>query len=201
MVKLFLDIETIPLADQDLWALRESYEDTQPTASFDEYVKMTALSGEWGRIFCIGYAIDHSPPQVLCEREEDMLVKFWNLAKDAERFIGHCILEFDLPFIYRRSSVLKIEPSVWLTPAKRDVMVHDTKLLWKWWNKGAHVRSSLEHLATYFGLPSPKAGMSGKDVYDYYLRGRLDEILDYCKKDVDTTREIYKRLAIGALQQ
>jgi predicted PolB exonuclease-like 3'-5' exonuclease len=200
-MKLYLDIETIPLAEKDLWALKESYQDVQPEVSFDEYVHQTALSADWGRIFCIGYALDDSRAQVLCEKEEDMLVKFWDLAKDADRFIGHYILGFDLPFIYRRSAALKIEPPVWLTAAKRDVMVHDTKLLWKWWNKGIKVSSSLEHLAKHFGLPSPKTRMSGQDVYDYYRTGRLDEILDYCKKDVETTREIYKRLSIVALRQ
>src|SRR3972149_7039345 len=128
-MKLYLDIETIPLSEKDLWQLKESYDDVKPKdLTFDDYVQQTALSGDWGRIFCIGYALDNSRAQVLCQREEDMLVKFWDIAKDADTFIGHFILGFDLPFIYRRTTALKIEPSIWLTPEKRKRMVHDTKV-------------------------------------------------------------------------
>jgi len=196
-MNLYLDIETIPLSEKDLWQLRESYDDVQPKdISFDDYVLRTALSSDWGRIFCIGYALDNEPVRILAQREEDMLVKFWEIAKDTDFFIGHYILGFDLPFIYRRSTALKIEPSIWLTPAKRKRMVHDTKVIWKQSQMVGNVGSSLNFLASYFNLPSPKEKMSGKDVWDYYKTGRLDEILEYCKLDVETTREIYKRLPI-----
>lgn len=197
-MKLYLDIETIPLSEKDLWQLRESYDDARPRdLTFDDYVRRTALSGDWGRIFCIGYALDNSRAQALCEREEDMLVKFWDIAKDAQLFIGHYILGFDLPFIYRRSTALKVEPSVWLTPAKRKQMVHDTRTIWKQSNMMKNMSASLDHIARHFGLPSPKEKMSGREVWDYYRKGRTDEILDYCKLDVETTREIYKRLPLS----
>ena len=73
-------------------------------------------------------------------------------------------------------------------------MVHDTKVLWKQSQMMGNVSSSLDHIARHFGLPSPKEKMSGREVWDYYRSGRLDEILEYCKLDVETTREIYRRL-------
>lgn len=194
-MNLYLDIETIPLSEKDLWQLKESYEDVRPKdQTFDDYVRMTALSGDWGRIFCIGYALDNFQAQVLCQREEDMLVKFWDIAKDADMFVGHFILHFDLPFIYRRTTALKIEPTVWLTPEKRNRMVHDTRDIWKRSLTHKNMSASLNFIAKYFNLPSPKEKMRGREVWDYYRKGMHDEIIEYCKLDVETTREIYRRL-------
>ena len=193
---LYLDIETIPLREQELWELKESFDEVRPRMTFADYVARTALSGDWGRIVCIGYAIDEEPAQVLAQREEDMLVKFWDIAKEADLFVGHFILGFDLPFLYRRSAALKIEPSIWLTPEKRTLMVRDTKLLWRQENPGVKMPSSLDHIARHFGLRSPKEKMSGQDVWMYYQRGQLEEICQYCQYDVEVTREIYKRLSV-----
>ena len=55
----------------------------------------------------------------------------------------------------------------------------------------------LEGLCTAFGIPTPKDEIDGSKVYDYWLEGRHDEIADYCKRDVDATRQAYKAMTIS----
>ena len=45
-----------------------------------------------------------------------------------------------------------------------------------------------------FSIPSPKESLDGSKVYPYYRAGKLAEIIEYCKRDVDSTRQVYRRL-------
>jgi hypothetical protein len=56
-------------------------------------------------------------------------------------------------------------------------------------------RASLEHTAQLLGLPG-KLGMSGGQVYDYYLAGRRAEIERYCETDALNTYLIYLRFEL-----
>ena len=56
-------------------------------------------------------------------------------------------------------------------------------------------RASLEHTAQLLGLPG-KLGMSGAQVYDYYLAGRKTEIERYCETDALNTYLIYLRFEL-----
>jgi hypothetical protein len=45
---------------------------------------------------------------------------------------------------------------------------------------------SLDSLAKALGIPSPKENLDGSKVYPYYRAGKLTEIYEYYKRDVDT---------------
>ena len=44
------------------------------------------------------------------------------------------------------------------------------------------------------GIPSPKDGIDGSQVAAFHAAGKDDEIVEYCKRDVETTRDVYKRM-------
>ncbi|MBF8270893.1 MAG: 3'-5' exonuclease [Gammaproteobacteria bacterium] len=52
--------------------------------------------------------------------------------------------------------------------------------------------ASLHEIATMLGLPG-KLGMDGSQVWDYYLRGDIEAIRNYCETDVLNTYLIYLR--------
>jgi predicted PolB exonuclease-like 3'-5' exonuclease len=52
----------------------------------------------------------------------------------------------------------------------------------------------LEHLSLALGIPTPKEGVDGSQVFEFYRAGRIEEIVAYCKRDVETTRAVYKRM-------
>lgn len=36
--------------------------------------------------------------------------------------------------------------------------------------------------------------MDGSEVWEYFKKGKIKEICEYCKRDVEVNREVYKRM-------
>lgn len=188
----FLDIETVPT---DLSLQENGLLEAQIQLNEAELIKKLSLSAATAKILCICYAIE--PPaggevQALQGEETEIIRAFWKLAADCNLFIGHNILDFDLRFIYQRSIIHQIKPSRDLPFARfRNAPIYDTMQEWSKWGR-EHV--SLDTLSKALGIPSPKESLDGSKVYPYYRAGKLAEIIEYCKRDVDSTRQVYRRL-------
>lgn len=199
MKKLFFDIETLPAAGDKMPLIRQFYDDMvkkngkKTATDFDTFFRNTSFSGEWGRIFCIGYAIDNEVAECLSGDEKKMLEDFWKIAQDCDLFIGHNVMEFDFRFIYKRSIINGVRPSQYLNFARyRNNPIFDTMKEWEKWGAQG---TSLHKLSIALGIASPKeAGIDGSQVYDFFLAGKGDEICEYCKRDVEATRKVYKRM-------
>ncbi|MFH1366755.1 MAG: ribonuclease H-like domain-containing protein [Patescibacteria group bacterium] len=201
MNKLFLDIETIP-ADPEVWKrlekdLQIKYElkKKKPFIREDAYHK-TALDGSYGRILCLGYLKEPemSKAEVLVGEEKEILKKFWEMASNVSLFIGHNVMDFDLQFIYKRSIVNQIKPTLWLSFARyRNNPIYDTMKEWERWSMSSSI--SLDELAKILGFESSKSGgLDGSRVFEYYQKGKLKEIYKYCQADVEVTRKIYHKM-------
>lgn len=193
--KLFLDIETIPASEEMHETLEKLYaKKNKEGADFEEYLGKTALDGTFGRILCIGYAVDDDEVDVLYneDNEAETLRQFWELAKSSDMFIGHNVMDFDLRFIYQRSIINNVVPSLDLNFARyRSFPIYDTMKEWVKWSNNS---IGLEPLALALGIPTPKDGIDGSQVYAFYKKGKVQDILDYCKRDVETTRAVFKRM-------
>lgn len=195
--KLFLDIETLPALEDEHETLKKLHAKKSATGKqekFDEYLSKTALDGTFGRILCIGYAVDDDEVDVLHneENEAETLRQFWELAKNSDMFIGHNVMDFDLRFIYQRSIINNVKPTLDLNFARyRSFPIYDTMKEWVKWSNNS---IGLESLALALGIPTPKDGIDGSQVYDFYKKGKVQDILDYCKRDVETTRAVFKRM-------
>jgi len=211
MKRLYLDIETLPAGEEShgvLKMLHEKKKKKKDVEDFEQYLLGTTFDGSFGRILCIGYAIDDEPTEVLYfdGDEKKMLQEFWQLAADANLFIGHNIIDFDMRFIIQRSIVRGVKPSWNVGQRKasyndpdnlsfaryRNDPMFDTMREWTKWGQN---NVGLEHLALALGIPSPKDGIDGSQVYEFYKKGKVKEICDYCKRDVETTRDVYKKIA------
>lgn len=203
-MKLYFDIETIPAEEKlkDIAVssalLKQSKYSNSKTGpkSTEELYRQTSISGDFGRILCIGYAIDNQEVQIIEGEEPDILKQWWQIADKADLFIGHNIMEFDLRFIFKRSIVHKIKPAAKhlnLSFARyRNYPIYDTMREWEKWSSSF---ISLDALAKSLGLASSKdGGIDGSRVFDFYLKGKHQEIYEYCKRDVELTRKIYKRM-------
>lgn len=212
MKKFFFDIETLPAEGKDQDTLKYLYEKKKKEDfSFEDFLAQTSFDGAFGRICCIAYAIDDGEVECLSgpEDERAMLKKFWDIVSGVQLFVGHNVRDFDLPFILQRSIMLGVKPSwsIYQEAGKKpwemtqyldfarykNSPIFDTMWEWsrwvdRWSNKG------LEHLALALGIPTPKDGIDGSQVAKFYEDGKLEEICDYCKRDVDVVREIYKRM-------
>lgn len=197
-MKLYLDIETIPAPDEMTDILKDIYKRKKKNKytprTFEEFVESTGLDGSYGRIACISYALDDEPVKTLSGDEKKLLVDFWNFAKDANLFIGFNLMDFDLRFIYQRSIILGIKPSRDLNFARyRNNPIYD--IMWEWNKWNFQNKISLHALSKVLGIPSSKEGeIEGKDVAKAYKAGRIKDICEYCERDVEVTRKIYKKM-------
>jgi 3'-5' exonuclease len=195
MKTIFLDIETVP-TDHSLQ--ENGLLEPQILLNEAELIKKLSLSAVTAKIICICYVIE--PPtgcevQVLQGEETEIINAFWKLAADCNLFVGHNILDFDLRFIYQRSIIHQIKPSRDLPFARfRNAPIYDTMQEWSKWGR-EHV--SLDSLSKALSIPSPKENLDGSKVYPYYRAGKLADIVEYCKRDVDSTRKVYRRLTFS----
>ena len=60
---------------------------------------------------------------------------------------------------------------------------------------GASRKWNLDFACKAFGIESPKEhGMDGFSVGPYYRAGRMREIAEYCRRDVEATARLYQKL-------
>ena len=199
MNKFFLDIETIPVEKEKHPVLKEVYDralsDGKKPGTFEEYVLQTSFDGAFGRIICLGWAVNDEKIQSMSGNEKKILEKFWELSRNTDLFIGFNLLDFDLRFIYQRSVIVGVKTSEISLAYYRNNPVFDVMWEWTKWKKPT---TKLDTLAKALGLESSKGGsIEGKDVAQAFEDGRIKEICEYCEKDVELTRKIYKRLTFS----
>ena len=192
---LFFDIETVP-TDQSL--KENGLLEAQIPLDEAELVKKLSLSAATAKIICLCYAIEPSVSgtvEVLHGEETEIIKNFWKIVPDCNLFVGHNILDFDLRFIYQRSVIHQIKPSRDIPFTRfRNAPVFDTMHEWSRWGRE---HTSLDALTKALGIPSPKENLDGSKVYPYYRAGKLTEIIEYCKRDVESARQVYHRLTFS----
>lgn len=174
--------------------------ETKPGLIEEAYLK-TSFDGGLGQICVIGWAIGDEEPHAYRvddlshASERQVLEDFFCAVTDAgsgTQFIGHNIIGFDLPFIWKRAMVLGVKPP-WIFPRNPKPWgeaVADTMLLWDGQQKAG---GSMDRICRLMGIPG-KGGISGADVWPMVKDGRIAEVADYCKGDVARTRAIYRRM-------
>ena len=198
MKRMFFDIETVPLEKEKHHILKELQEkvleDGKKAKDFEQMLSETCFDGGLGRIACISYAIDDEKPVTLRGDEVKILKDFWEVAKEVDLFVGFNVFSFDLRFIYQRSIVLQVPPSKDLSFARyKNFPIYDIMCEWVKWDYNNHI--NLNKLAKVLDLPTSKGGdIEGKNVAKAFEEGRIDEICQYCEKDVELTRAVYKRM-------
>lgn len=110
---------------------------------------------------------------------------------------GHNIREFDVPYLCRRMTIQQVPlPNLFNLTGKKPWEVRyiaDTLEMWKYGDLKNY--TSLDLLAYSLGIPSPKEQMDGSKVgHAYWHEDRLEEIRQYCERDVVTAAQVYLRL-------
>jgi hypothetical protein len=160
--RLFIDIETLPLPEELRAsfnrALVSKLENGHPeplceagAECTEEQFRRLALHAEYGRVLSIGMIVEQDEKIIhhgVLGRERQSLRfhldeartlrGFWNqLRAFNERqdlIIGHNIFEFDLLFLYKRSILNRVQPSVRLNFARyRSRPIFDTMKEWELW--------------------------------------------------------------------
>jgi DNA polymerase elongation subunit (family B) len=174
------------------------------------------LSPGTGRVIVIGmWNVDRSTGGVLVEGksrgwhdggpqgykrfdgdEREMLEAFWKTVAGQSRLVTYNGRSFDLPYLMIRSAMLGVAPSRNVLGGTRFAVDPHCDLQEVLTFFGA-TRStySLDYWCRRFGITSPKEdGLDGSLVQTYYDSGRLEEIVQYCCRDVRATAELFTRL-------
>jgi DNA polymerase elongation subunit (family B) len=133
---------------------------------------------------------------VACD-EKTMLGEFWAALGKYDRAVSFNGRSFDGPFLSVRSAVHGVPPSKNLSGYRYSIESHVDlfEILSFQGAIGRDQAPSLHGACIAFGVPSPKsAQMHGYVVEDLYRAGRLKEIADYCRRDVEATAELLRRL-------
>lgn len=176
-----------------------------------EWLK-TALDPFFGEIICAAIAVDDQDPVAVWRKLEDPeshvliqlrdeLIEQMNASQSigAPRDFTICgfnVLDFDLRFLAVRYAIHRVKP------AHR--MMHLGKLnAVKPWSDdvldvmtyaaGPRGRISMDRLGQALGLGG-KGDMDGSKVWDAVRDGRVLDVVDYCRQDVEKTRNLYYAL-------
>lgn len=205
---LVYDIETIPQQDplsdiqqEELDKKLERYLEKNPSKDPKEAKKLLmGTSPYFGEIVCIGlYKVDGDNKQsaALIGSEQKILRDFWKVLKKFEGvFVSYNGLQFDTPFIVKRSMKYGIKPSsinfLNTNKYKRFPQFDVQEVLADYnWSDRVTLRLACELL----GVESPKEeGIAAKDVAEAFHSGRIQDIADYCVRDVIATYEVYKKI-------
>ncbi|MBK9063357.1 MAG: ribonuclease H-like domain-containing protein [Acidobacteria bacterium] len=129
--------------------------------------------------------------------EREMLVEFWTALSKFEVFVSFNGRAFDGPFLSVRSAAHALSPSKNLSGYRYSVESHIDLLevLTFYGTVSRDQWPSLHSACLAFGIPSPKSEeMHGYAVGDAYREGRLAEVAEYCRRDVEATAALFKRL-------
>lgn len=184
------------------------------SADVEAAYRKTGLDGAFGQICVIGFAIDDDAPRTVWAPEwsrdgieKELLEDFYCALTDLipmnqERttcVIGHNVAGFDLRFMVQRSIVNGVKPhrviasAAQAKPWEAD-KVFDTMVQWSGLGKSA----SLDKLCRALSIPTPKTGITGAQVWDEVKAGRIADVAAYCRRDIEATRAVHRRLTFQA---
>lgn len=168
----------------------------------DEAYRKTSLDGAFGQICVIGWALNEAKPMTVQGMDEREVLNEFGRSLDIPRsqlfstcVIGHNVAAFDLRFLSQRHIINGIRPHMVIAKAAQAKpweveKVFDTMVQWS----GIGNRVSLDKLCKALGVKSPKGDIDGSKVWDAVREGRLDEVADYCARDVDAVRQVHLRM-------
>jgi hypothetical protein len=224
LIEIMLDIETVPTSRADIQARcvadvapPGNYKKPETIADWwekegeakkAEAISRTSLDGTWGEVIVIGFAVNDDPVQVFSRglTEADLLNTF-GLMLDSTcskaiqsgdmwptiaKWIGHNIIDFDLRFLWQRSKILGVSLPFSLPLGRAyDKHVYDTMREWA----GYRDHVSLSDLELAFGVSrdDPLPG-GGADVFAAFRKGRIADIKEHCRQDIENLRTVYRRM-------
>ena len=127
--------------------------------------------------------------------ESELLGWFWKIVADrGRRLVTYNGRGYDGPMLMIRSAQLGLAPSRNLLPYRYDISDHCDLLDVLGFQGAVRDRYSLDYWCRRFDVESPKGGLDGSQVGRAYREGRIDEIGEYCLRDVRATAELYRKL-------
>lgn len=217
-VPIYFDIETIPsqlpgVMDEFRAAVQapSQYKKPDSIAAWLEENReaeaeaawlKTSFDGGMGHVCVISWAYGDEAPSSASVREfgdvnqeRALLGEFFAALKPGHQFIGHNIIGFDLPFLWKRAMVLGVKPPMYFPrdPKPWGESVCDTMLLW---DSSQRAGGSMARICRLMGIPG-KGDMDGGKVWPMVRDGQIEAVASYCRDDVARTRAMHRRMTFA----
>jgi predicted PolB exonuclease-like 3'-5' exonuclease len=132
--------------------------------------------------------------------EKRMLEEFWRIFEKYPniKLVSFNGRNFDAPYLMLRSAIHRIRPSRNLMSGTKfsydkHIDLADELTFFNPSNYGGTKRFNFDYYSYAFGIPSPKgAGIDGSKVGQFYEEGKIEDIAEYCLRDVVATWELFK---------
>lgn len=146
----------------------------------------SAPQREWERV-------PHS--DVFRGSERELLEQFWSIVERKQpRLVSFNGRYYDGPILMIRSGQLDVKPSLNLVTNRYRFEQH-VDLTEVFTFQGAwRERYSLDYWCRRLDVESPKGSIDGSQISRAYREGRIEEIGEYCLRDVRATAALYARL-------
>lgn len=216
---VFIDIETVAGVENlvegtpmyEAWAYKSRYQNELSRKSGEEvtmeeyFQEKAALYAPFGKVVCItvGRVVNDSKIVLKSysgDDEKDLLQDFNSdlmavVSKNPNtKLCGLNNIGFDEPYLYKRMIINQIKPMKLLDSSGLKPWEVGSIDLGKIFQGSSFYPDSLVAIATALGLPSPKDGIDGSKVTEFYYKGKLKEIVFYCERDVVTTINVFRKM-------
>jgi len=157
--------------------------------------KKTSFDGGKGKICSIAWGVDADNIESVTDKGFSVAEMLDILRESLRshhlvRFVGHNI-PFDLKFLHHQSVIYDVKPAHRFDfSGRHNKDFFCNSLEWEGFGK----RISQKNLAEILGFKGKPDDIDGSQVYDYYKAGRIDEIEEYNRFDVETVIKIFNKL-------
>lgn len=204
-MNIYIDIETIasgepidpatltpPATMSKPETIEKWYQEKAPAIA-EEKFRARALDSMAGEILCIGYAVANDPAEVVWYLEDfqEIVEDCMENCGEGITFTGWNARNFDIPWLWRQSIRKGMMLHKYINRNKNKGNILDLMEVWEAEWKDYR---KLSDVAAFLGIPGKAGGLTGATIYDAYLEDRLDDIEEYCLRDVEIVREIHRRI-------
>ena len=166
------------------------------------YSDNCGLSSTYGKICCVSFGFEKKDGVIdinsIVNEDEEILVRA--LAANLKKFTNHgfalagfYINHFDIPFIVHKlwkynleiPSILELNKKPWET---------SNVDLFDYYKQGDYRGKNFDEVCYELNIKSPKDKISGKDVHGKYWNNYLDEIQEYCEKDISASIKLFNKI-------
>lgn len=159
----------------------------------DAYIVNAGIISTYGKIVCISFGFNENNgnkriSSFYGENEKEIVESFNNLMKKVEvkdfNLAGFKIKHFDMPWILHKLHHHSIKPAniLYLYNKKPwEVKLIDMSEDWK---QKFYLGYSFDEMCYELGVESSKLIIDGSDVHSKYWNGELEQIKEYCERDI-----------------
>ncbi len=128
--------------------------------------------------------------------EKELLERFWEIVeRKRPRLISFNGRYYDGPILMIRSAQLGVTPSLNLCGNRFNLSAHVDLTEVLSFHGAWREQYKLDYWCRRFDVESPKGSIDGSQVARAYREGRIEEIGEYCLRDVRATAQLYTKLA------